>query len=203
MSTTEQPSAQAPRPTPMATVTDHATGRQEHVWSLPVDEAFLDGFLRHLFETHHDKLTFGPMIQGAAYEMKAPGKPKRITLGDGYWTVFWHGGGHFHLCLGTNYGTPDHPTPPALIAKRRPGRAELFRGLDRAGHPVTWGFRMFNGDKDPQITIFFPNPFITDEDEIAAAPDWSRLALWHEILERYTGHAPDGLDTTGKGFGHG
>jgi len=173
----------------------------EDVWSLPLAEAVLERFLTALFEDHHDKLTFGPIIQGAAYELRAPGKPTSINVGGGYLTVHWGRGGHFHLCIGENRGPAENPNPPELVAHRRPGRAELFRARDRRGDPVSWGFRMFNGKGEPQISIFFPNPFITDEDGLADTPDWSRLALWTQILATWAGQAPDGLDTTGKGFG--
>ena len=89
----------------------------------------------------------------------------------------------------------------ALAARRRPGRAELFRGLDEDGHPVTWGFRMANGAGEPQIDVFFPNPFLTAADAIAESPDWSRLELWDDVRTTYAGAAADGRDTLGAGFG--
>jgi hypothetical protein len=173
----------------------------EDVWPLSLAEADLERFLTALFEDHHDQLTFGPIIQGAAYELRAPGPPKSISVGGGYLTVHWGRGGHFHLCIGENLGPATSPNPPELVAHRRPSRAELFRSRDRRGDPVSWGFRMFNGHGEPQISIFFPNPFITDEDGLADAPDWSRLALWTQVLETYAGQRPDGLDATGQGFG--
>jgi hypothetical protein len=172
----------------------------EQIWSLPVDEAFLETLLRDAFENHHHELIFGPLIQGAAYELRCPRAPERITCGGGYLTIHWGSGGHFHLCIGTNYGSSSAPNTPELIVQRRPSRAEFYRGLDKSGHPVTWGFRMFNGDGTPQITIFFPNPFLTDADGIADESDFSRLAMWEKFLRTYAGVEPDGLDRKGKGF---
>lgn len=185
---------------PLTEVRDEAGAVKEHVWSLPLEEAFLEGLLRDLFENHYDRLTFGPLIQGAAYELKAPGKPKTVTMRDGYLTVHWGDRGHFHLCIGTNQGPKSRPNSPELIAHRRPSRAEFYRGIDKNGHPITWGFRMFNGKGEPQITVFLPNPFLTDGDQIAEGADWSRLALWDVLLSRYAGHESDGLDRSGKGF---
>ncbi len=191
------------KPIPMAQLKGETGAVKEHIWSLPIEEAFLERLLRDLFENHYDKLIFGPLIQGAAYEMKAPGPPKSVTMMDGYMTIHWGGRGHFHLCIGTNHGSKSNPNPPELIAERRPSRAEFYRGLDKSGHPVTWGFRMFNGAGAPQITIFFPNPFLSEDDQIAEAPDWKRLSLWEETLLAYAGHEADGLDRQGKGFRHG
>ena len=178
-----------------------ADGRTEDVWTLPTDEAFLGALFTDLFDNYHDKLCWGPLLVGAAYELKCPGKPKSIELQDGFLTVHWGDKGHFHLCLGTIRIPPDRPNAAEMIAHRRPGRVELFRGLDRDGYPHTWGLRMFNGKDEPQISIFFPNPYVTHFDEVTKTPDWSRIEVWEELLPRYTGNVPDGLDRQGRGFG--
>jgi len=72
--------------------------------------------------------------------------------------------------------------------------------LDRDDLPNTWGLRMFNGKDEPQITVFFPNPYVTKDDEVTNAADWSRIEVWEELLPRYTGNAPDGLDRQSQGF---
>ena len=172
------------------------------VWALPTDESFLYGLLEDLFSNHWRSIVFGPLIQGAAYEFRCPGAPKSIDLLDGYMTVHF-GGTHFHLCIGDNLGTANNPTPDHLRRHRRPSRAEFFRGLDRQGAPINWGFRMVNGMGEPQITVFFPNPFLTDDDGIAEVPDWSRLAVWETVARRYLDRDPDPRDRTGRGFRHG
>lgn len=170
------------------------------VWALPLEEAFLEAFLRDLFENHWSGIRFGPMIQGAAYEWKCPGAPKRISLFDGYLTVMFGDGGHFHLCIGENRGSPASPTGPALRAHRRPSRAEIFRGFDRDAKPLTWGFELWNGKGENGLTVFFPNPFLNDDDTLADPPDFSRLATWRAISARWLGRAPEALDGEGKGF---
>ena len=178
-----------------------ATGGKTEVWTLPTDEGYLHGLLDDIFRNHWPSIVFGPLIQGAAYEFRCPRAPKSIELFDGYLTVHF-GGGHFHLCIGENLGSESNPTPEDLRKHRRPSRAEFFRGLDRNGAPVNWGFRMFNGKDEPQISIFFPNPFLTDDDGIADSPDWTRLAVWEDVARRYLDRAPDPRDRSGRGFRH-
>ncbi len=171
-------------------------GRTEEVWPLPLDREFLRNLFTELFEEHWDKLTWGPIIQGAAYELRCPRKPESITFTDfGYLTIHWGAQGHFHLCIGA--GTD---MAPELARQRSPSRVELVRRLDAEEHPISWSIRMFNGNGDPQITIFLPNPFLSPEDSIAEQPDWDRLALWNSLFPRLTGHPTDGRDRLGKGY---
>ena len=177
------------------------TGRQVEIFDLPAEEPFLDRLLRDLFENHWAEITFGPMIQGAAYEIRCDRKPHKIGLLDGYLTIFF-GPSHFHLCIGENLGSPASPTPPELREHRRTRQAQFFRSLDRDGAPVNWGLKLVNGGGEEQMTMFFPNPFLTDDDKIADRPDWARLALWEEMGRRYLNREPDGKDRQGKGFSH-
>lgn len=176
-------------------------GNRQEIYSLPVESAYLEEMLRYIFENHWRSIVFGPIIEGGAYEFRCPREPKSITLFDGYLTVHF-GGTHFHICIGENTGSASHPTPAALKQKRRTSRAEIVRGFDEKGAPITWQLRLFNGDGTPQLNIFFPNPFLTDEDGIADTPDWSRLAVWDNIATRYLGReqAQDPLDRSGLGF---
>lgn len=171
-------------------------GRTEEVWALPTGRDYLFELFRHLFDDHWDKLTWGPLIPGAAYELKCPGKPERMTMSSGgYLTVHWGARGHFHLCLGAPEGDN-----PGLAQRRSPGRLELYRRLDADGDPISWGLRMFNGADESQITIFLPNPFVSPSDRLDEPVDWDRLALWDELFPRLTGHPTDGRDRCGKGY---
>ena len=171
------------------------------IWALPLEEAFLEAFLRDLFEQHWPGIRLGPMIEGAAWEWKCPGPPSRIGLYDGYLTAMFGNGGHFHLCIGENRGSPANPTDPALRAHRRPSRAEIFRGFDRDGKPLTWGFELWNGKGENGLTVFFPSPFLNDDDTLADPPEFSRLATWRAIAGRWLGRIPEALDEEGMGFG--
>jgi hypothetical protein len=178
--------------------------RALQVWTLPLDEAFLEEFLTYVFSKYWDQIVFGPMIEGAAYELACPSPPSNIKLFDGYLTVSF-GGPHFHLCIGENKGSQRFPTSDALKARRRPSRAEIFRRLDKDGAPLSWGFEMYNGAGEPMISIYFASPFILAGDKLTDEPMWERLTMWRDISKRYLGREPEPFDQTGKGFrgGHG
>jgi hypothetical protein len=183
-------------------VTDE-DGAVVEIFPLPTDEDTLERLLRELFESHWDKIVFGPIIQGAAWEFQAPHAPTHVGLLDGYLTVAF-GAPHFHLCIGPTRGSRHHPTPEALAQHRRCARAEFFRRLDSAGAPTSWGLRLWNGHGEQQATIVFPHPFLsTDGTKVLREPDWSRLALWDEMRSRYAGiPGPDAVDRSGTGFRH-
>ena len=172
------------------------------MFPLPADEASLEALLRELFAEHWQDITFGPIIQGAAWEMKAERPPDRIGMMDGYLTVAF-GVPHFHLCIGEHKGTRAHPVSAELAHHRRTSRAELYRRISRDGTPVSWGVRLFNGKGEQQITVLLPNPFLDRDDKIRRVPEWSRLELWDRLRARWCGLAePDPLDRAGKGFRH-
>ncbi|MEM1044936.1 MAG: hypothetical protein AAGL24_02245 [Pseudomonadota bacterium] len=178
-----------------------ADGRlQREIWAVPPEEPILEALFRDIFEKHYAGIRFGPLIEGAAYEWKCPGKPTSISLMDGYLTIMFEHGGHFHLCIGDNRGTETHPTPDTLRQRRKPSLAQFFRGFGRDEKPVTWGFEMRNGADEPMISIFFPNPFIEDDDSLSETPDFSRLATWRSVTQTWLGKPPETLDEEGAGF---
>ncbi len=171
----------------------------EHRWNAPLDQDWLEHFLTDIFDSHWQDLCFGPIIEGAAFELRPPSKPQRINVNDGYLTVFYGLEGHFHLCIGRNEGAVKQGGE-ALVAHRRPGKAEFFRSLDAEGHPRSWGFRMSNGKGEQMLSIFFPNPFITSDDQLAEAPDWDRLTTWDHVRSHYLGLDDGAADRLSKGF---
>lgn len=178
-------------------------GARVDVFPLPCDEASLTALLRDLFEAHWDEIVFGPIIQGAAWEIRAPLAPTYVGVLDGYLTVAF-GASHFHLCVGPTKGPRHDPTPPALARRRQTARAELYRRPDRSGAPTSWGLRLFNGEGEQQMTILLPNPFLSpDRDKVRKTPDWSRLALWDELRARWAGAAgSDPFDRSATRFRH-
>lgn len=169
-------------------------GSQTEYWSLPTDENTLWMLLQDVFNGYWDKIHFGTCVPGSVFEIKAPNAPERVSVLDGYATVDF-GAWHFHICIGDFKGTT-----PELAHERKTGRAELYRLLDREGHPKSWGLRMFNNAGQQQLTVFLPNPFLTDEQHLAERPDWTRLQAWNQLRQDYLSLEPDDFDQSGKGF---
>ena len=179
-------------------------GSTAELFPIETGEAALETLLRDLFSNHWHEIVFGPIVEGAAWEFRAPSAPTHVGLLDGYLTVAF-GASHFHLCIGPTKGSARNPTPPDLARRRPCARAELFRRLDADGAPVSWGVRLMNGAGEQQATIFFPNPLLSpDGEKVLREPDWTRLALWDEMLRRYAGAPPpDPADRRAKRFTHG
>ena len=181
-----------------------STPRQVHepgvgtldLWALPPHEPLLFRLLSDLFQNHWQEITFGPLLQGSAWEISPHAPPERVVLHDGYLTVDF-GRLHFHLCIGEHHGEPDAPTPLALAHQRRTARAELFRRINRDGAPDTWGLRLFNGGGEQQLTVLLPNPFLTAALQFRDTPDWSRLHLWDTLRQEYLDLGPDDFDRSG------
>ncbi len=190
-----------PQALPRGTIVEEPGNGRVELFPLDTSEAALFALCRDLFENAWQDLVFGILIQGAAWEIRAPGAPKRISLLDGYLTVDF-GAWHFHICIGPHHGTRKTPTPPELARIRRTSRAELYRLLGPDDAPMTWGLRLFNGNGEQQMNIFFPNPFLTDEGKISKVPDWSRLAIWDRTRHAALGLAPDAHDRAARGFWH-
>jgi hypothetical protein len=174
-------------------------GTPVDLFPLPTDAASLEALLRDLFENHWREITFGPIIQGAAWELHAERAPTHIGVMDGYLTIAF-GVPHFHICIGETKGPRIQPTPPELAAHRRTSRAELYRTRRRSCVPMSWGLRLFNGKGEQQITVLLPNPFLDpDTDRFLAEPDWSRLALWDKLRARWLGLTEaDPIDRSGN-----
>jgi len=172
-----------------------ASGRlRTQRWPLPSDGEFLQPFLVDLFERYWDRVTFGPILDGVAYEWTCPAPPDTINLSGGYLTIGF-GGPHFHLCIAPG-AVPDTPEG----RQRMPGSASLFRSLDPQGAPNSWGFDLRSDAGTPMMSIYFDNPFLSGPDRIADTPDWSRLSMWRDIAARYLGLGPDPFDETSHGF---
>jgi hypothetical protein len=178
-------------------------GATVEIFALPTDAESLETLMRDIFANHWHEITFGPVIQGAAWEMRAAAAPEKIAMFDGYLTVAF-GVPHFHICIGEHKGPHNNPVAPELAHHRRTSRAELYRRLSREMTPVSWGLRLFNGKNEQQITVLLPNPFLDAEtDKVLREADWSRLALWDKLRARWFGmNEPDAFDRSGTGFRH-
>ena len=174
---------------------------QVETFPLKTTQEELQSLLTDLFENHWTQLVFGILIEGAVFELTATDTPK-VSMHDGYLTVVF-GESHFHVCIGEHRGSKSNPTPLQLARHRRTSRAEFFRMLSPEDNaPTSWGFRMFNGAGEQQLTIFLPNPFLGDVGKILAKPQWQKLKLWDQLRLRHLGLTPDSKDRMAKRFWH-
>jgi hypothetical protein len=174
-------------------------GRECDVFLLPSDPARLEELFRDLFQNHWSEIVFGPLIEGAAWEMRPAHPPTHIGMTDGYLTIAF-GVPHFDICIGVPKGSPHDPVPASVAQGRKTSRAELYRLLAPTGAPVSWGIRLFNGKGEQQINILLGNPFVDPQtDRVLKSPDWSRLALWDYLRARWFGLTePDDFDRSGR-----
>jgi hypothetical protein len=101
-------------------------GAAVEVFALPTDSASLEELLIGLFRDHWREIAFGPLIQGAAWEMRATEPPDRIKMFDGYLTVAF-GVPHFHICIGEHKGPHNNRVSPALAKGAPNNKCYEFR----------------------------------------------------------------------------
>jgi len=165
------------------------------LFPVPVDQDSLWSIMKDcLAEWEHIRI--GPLIPGAVWEIKLPSTP-RIGFQDGYMTMDFQSW-HCHLCIGETKSCP-----PDIGKHRRTGRAELYRRLNPDSQPTSWGFRMFNGAGEQQVTVLLPNPHLDEDQNFVDRPDWSRLYLWDRLTSKYLGRPEDPIDRTAPRFFHG
>src|SRR5436190_1586157 len=130
-----------------------ADGSVTRYHDVPVAGDTVARLLTALFSKHWGDITFGPIIEGSAWEIRLRDAPT-LTVRDGYLTVDT-GAWHFHLCVDDHraHGNAD------LARVRRVARAAFFRTDGGTCVPTSWGLRLWNGRSEQMITVFFPSPF--------------------------------------------
>jgi hypothetical protein len=186
-----------PNPEPKSTRSKRATGEGSivhepglgtlEVFALPTDRAAIEGTIRYLFERWWASIRFGPLVAGAVFEARCTSKPK-IRRVDGFLTIEL-GDWYFSVAV----APCTRATTRSDEAARAPRRAELYRLLD-GDRPVSWAFRMYNGEGQQTLSVTLPNPYLDDELRRVAHPDWKRLAAWDHLRKRYLGLGPDPAD---------
>ncbi len=170
---------------PQRETVEHLDGSvTEYSYFEPSADA-MDRLVKRLFADHWNEITVGPCIEGAVFEIRFSEAPK-LSMLDGYLTVNL-GPWHFHLCIGEHKGNRS----PELARKRRVARVALFemRGAG-CGGGHSWGVRMWNGFGEQMITVFLPNPRLSDELKVLSEPDWDRLRLWYDLRREFLGEEP-------------
>lgn len=156
-----------------------ADGTVTEYTEVPVTGDTVERLLTEVFRDHWAHVFAGPVIEGAAYEIRFTAAPK-VSMLDGYLTVDV-GAWHFHLCVNDHR----HAPTPEQARIRRVARAAFFHTDGGTCVPGSWGLRLWNGRGEQMITVFFPNPWLDDEGERLREPRWERTAPWEELRRRY------------------
>lgn len=138
--------------------------------------------LEKWFPLHWRDIVSGPFLEGAVVEIRCESAPE-LRFSDGYLTLDF-GRWHFHLFPG-----PHNSSPGEELRRKRPVRKAAFletRGTGCAGGRC-WGVRFWNGFDEQMLTIFLPNPYLSEDLRPAPQPDWSRLSLYYELRRRWSG----------------
>jgi (2Fe-2S) ferredoxin len=126
------------------------------------------------------------MVDGSVLELEFTAAPKIFRLYDGYLTVVtesWH----MHLCVTENLGGATHRTPESLRQVRRISRAALYRRLNAEGEARSWGIQFWNGGGEKMMTIFLPNAFLGEDEDLLPEhkPDLTKLGLYDRLRQIY------------------
>jgi hypothetical protein len=143
----------------------------------------IERLMTEIFGSHWAEVTVGPLIQGAAWEIRFAAPPK-VTMLDGYLTVDT-GPWHFHLCVNDHRGTQS----AELAQIRRVARAAFFQSVGQGCAPESWGLRLWNGRGEQMITVLFPSPYYDERFRRLEEPRWEKTELWKDLRARYTGRA--------------
>jgi hypothetical protein len=162
-------------PSTRATQADAPAGE----WSIAVGGDRIQRLLIEILEQHWRDVTIGPLIEGAAWEIRFA-QPPKLSMLDGYLTVDT-GPWHFHLCVNDHAGAPT----PERAARRRVARAAFYREHGDSCLPMSWGLRLWNGWDEQMVTVLFPNPYFDPDDGMHPEPRWERLAVWEDLRRRY------------------
>jgi (2Fe-2S) ferredoxin len=146
----------------------------------------LGPLLHSLFQEHWQEVGLGHMVDGSVLELEFTAAPKICRIYDGYLTVVtesWH----MHLCVAENLGGATKRTPESLRQVRRISRAALYRRLNPEGEARSWGIQFWNGGGEKMMTIFLPNAFIGEEEDLLPEhkPDLAKLGLYEQLRQIY------------------
>jgi len=155
----------------------------ERFHDVPVEGDRIERLLTEIFRDHWAAVSAGPVIEGAAFEIRFTAEPK-LSILDGYLTVDL-GAWHFHLCVNDHRAAPT----PERARLRRVARAAFFTSEGGMCAPGSWGLRLWNGRGEQMITVYFPNPYFDDDFRRLREPRWDKTALWEDLRRRYAAPA--------------
>ena len=167
----------------MAEMVPEADGSVTEYTEVVVHGDTVQRLMTEVFGEHWAAISAGPIVDGAAYEIRFTAAPT-LSMLDGYLTIDT-GPWHFHLCVNDHRGA----ATPELARVRRVARAAFFRTDGGSCVPGAWGLRLWNGRGEQMITVYFPNPWLDETQERVREPRWEATALWEDLRKRYAAGA--------------
>ena len=162
---------------------------------MPTDQDTVYGILTDCL-AEWERIRIGLLIPGAVWEIKPPCPPSTGFL-DGYLTVDFEEW-HLHLCIG------EHTSAPPEVARlRRTARAELYRCLNPDHQPTAWGFRLYNGGGQQQITVLLPNRHLDERQQYEKHPTGPGCTCGISYVKRAWGRVSTRRIGRRLGFGTG
>ena len=163
-----------------------ATGGRVEYEEFPCTIDVTGPLLHTLFQERWSEVELGHVVEGSVLELSFTEPPKICVLYDGYLTVVtpaWH----LHLCLEENLGGPHCRTPEALRHQRLVKRGALYRRLNERDRPVSWGIQFWNGSDERMMTLFLPNPYLGDDEDLLpeGKPRLEKLGLYETLRQIY------------------
>jgi hypothetical protein len=173
---------------------DNPDGSQTRYSYFDASEETLVPLVRELFDDHWRRLTVGPWVLGAVFELTFDHAPK-VTIENGYLTVD-AGAWHFHLCIGRYRGSGSQDSH--LLRRVSEIAFYDWRG-DGSIKERSSGIRMWNGYGEQMTTIFFPHVLLGETSHTVGPPNWENLRLYYEFRRRYLGEPlPEDLEAAGR-----
>ncbi|MGF1490474.1 MAG: ferredoxin [Prochloraceae cyanobacterium] len=174
------------KPLNRKTIEKRATGWSLEYEDFPCNIDVTGPLLYTLFQKNWQEIQIGHVVEGSVLELEFTQPPKICILYDGYLTVVteaWH----LHLCLEPHLGGPHSKTPLELRKRRLVSRAAFYRHLNPAGKARGWGIQFWNGDSEKMMSLFLPNIFLGEEEDLLAEnkPQLEKLGLYQELREIY------------------
>ncbi len=154
-------------------------------------EQNLERLILDIFENEWRRMTAGPWLRGAIFELTFDRKPD-VRISQGLVTVD-AGSWHFHLTI----GGPDQ----GAAARDRVRKVAFYqwRAERESVKGRSNGVRMWNGHGEQLITCFFPHVLLGDKPNTVGPLDWDNLRSFYEFRTRYLGAPmPDDLEQAGR-----
>lgn len=176
-------------------IVHHPDGAMTRYSYLDASEEAVTRLMRDIFEEHWQRITIGPWLLGAVFELPFEKAPN-VRIHNGYLTID-PGPWHCHLCIGAYKGKENEES----LTLRRVAKIAFYdwRGNDGSIKQRSSGIRLWNGYGEQMTTIFFPHVLLGDTPHTALRqPNWENLRLYYQFRERYLGEpVPEDLEQAG------